>query len=236
MFDSLRNVITLYRIGALFTLAAPLAIGILMPDSRTLWVVALCGAFVMCLSKLDDVSLLWMGPSRTELIKAMSAAHATIDKLHTVSASAVQITLTDLMTGNFGQRTDLGARLDLHDNVMNALRNLSSDAEVVNLAESQWSRGIGVIYHQLIQRHLDTHFLPNVDADAPSEALLALGAFRRMVDMSGWYTASPDEMESFLTKGELIDDETLAWISDYRYFLSTKAVRRREKLVAAWEA
>lgn len=97
----MKNKAVLFWAGAIFTLVAPLVVGMLSRNPTTLWVVALCGAFVTMLTKIDDLVEISLGPVRAKMRETIREATATIEQLQAVAASIAEVALTDLMASNF---------------------------------------------------------------------------------------------------------------------------------------
>jgi hypothetical protein len=139
--------------------------------------------------------------------------------------------LTELMAGNFFGGTTLRVRLSLCDQIIGSLKEIGlSEAEIAD-AKEMWSKGIGVIYHNAIRCALEGRTNPNeINMEASPELRRASHEFGEMVDFPKWQVPSPDQMQSFIDKRGFMNEQVKELIDDYRYFLKTGAIKRREVL------
>ena len=54
-------------------------------------------------------------------------------------------------------------------------------------------------------------------------------AYDALTKFDEWQAATPDELETFVNKHKLNTAETADVIDDYRHFLRTKEIRRRDE-------
>ena len=217
--------------GVIFTLAAPIIIGHIFKNDSVAWVAALCGAFVTFMARIDDLAELSFGPLKAKMRDTINEANATIEQLRNIAASFAKTILTDLMAGGFADSMNLKSRLDLHDQIISDLNNIGVSETAVKDAKYMWSKGICIIYHRAIRRVLgqqDTLYRININA--PTEVLEASRQFQNMLNFDKWQAPTPDEMEAFIESKGLMTEELSNWISDYRHFVETGEIRRRELL------
>lgn len=219
-------------VGAIFTLVVPALVGVWTRDASTTWVVAICGAFVTVLTRLDDLVEISMGPVRAKMRETIREANATIEQLRTVAATTAQVALTDLMAGNFMGGTSLEKRLELHDRIIETLRNVGVPEAQIRAAESDWRKGIGVIYHRIVRHYLEGRTERNhINLRSPPELLAASKEFHDLLDFKTWSAPDPGKMESFITEKGFMNEAAREWIADYRHFLDSGEIRRREVFV-----
>lgn len=222
----------LFWLGVLFTLAAPIIVGTVLRDPSTTWVVALCGAFVTLLVKLDDLVELSLGPVKAKMRETVIEAHATVDQLRTVAAVTAKASLTDLMSSNFMSGTTLKTRLDLHDSVIAALKSIGASDSAVRDADEMWRRGIGVTYHRAILKRIQQQTTRRTDNDPVSdEKRRAPNEFQELLDFENWLAPTPNVIRAFLTSKDLMTPEISLWIDDYEHFIGTGEIRRRDQFV-----
>jgi len=170
--------------------------------------------------------------------KALLVAQKTGDELDNARRKLVDLAkvtgtamLTDLMAGNFGGGTTLKVRLSLCDRIIGSLREIGLSEDEIARAKEMYSKGIGVIYHWAIGCALEGRTDPDkINMNASPELRRASYEFEKMVNFPEWRVPSPDEMQSFIEKRGFMNEEVKALIDDYRHFLKTGDVRRREVL------
>lgn len=156
-------------------------------------------------------------------------AASTVDHLQNIACTTARATLTDLMAANFMGGTTLKNRLDLHDQIIDRLREIGISEDKIKEADKMWSKGIGVIYHRGIRCALEGRTSPNqVNVNASPELRKASDEFQKMQDFEQWEVPSPNEMESFIEEKGFMNDTVRELINDYRYFLETGDIRRRD--------
>ena len=146
------------------------------------------------------------------------------------SAEAV---ITNSMAGMFWGGSPLETRLYLHDRIIASLRNAGiKETEIANVNE-MWVKYIGIIYYRSIKTALEEHKRPdNINTKASPELPKALKEFEDMVDFSKLEVPSPDVMQSFINERGIMNDEAKELIEDYRYFIKTNDIRRREVFIS----
>jgi hypothetical protein len=160
-------------------------------------------------------------------------ATATIEQLRRVAVTISQVTLTDMMAGNFMGGTTLRTRMQLRDRIVQTLQDVGVSGAQISEAESEWRKGISLIYHRIIRDRLEGRSHPSrVNTDA-SEALLAASReFQSLIDFSRWRAPTPDEMATFLETRGFLNDELQQWINDYQHYLTHNEIRRLDTFLA----
>jgi len=155
-------------------------------------------------------------------------AASIVEQLRNVAFINAKTILTDIMAANFAGGTTLKTRLELHDQIVDSLKEIGASKDKIRDAEEMWSKGVGVIYHRGIQCALEGRTNPDmINMKASPELRQASKEFYEMVNFEQWEVPSPDEMESFINKKGFMNDAVRELISDYRYFLETGNIRRR---------
>jgi len=219
----------LFWFGVIFTVVAPLVIGLYFKDKTTMWVAVVCGAFITLIARVEDIAELSLGPLRAKMRDTIREANATIEQLRNVSTTSAKAILTDLMAGGFMGSMSLRTRLDLHDQIVSALKEIGASETAIKNSKEMWSKGIGIIYHRAIRVALEGRDHPNqINTSATPEVREASEQLQSMVQFDVWQAPSPDEVEEFIRDKGLMTDDLSSWISDYRYFVETGEIKRRE--------
>lgn len=229
---SMRTV--LFWFGAVFTIIAPIIIGVWFKDPSTSWVSALCGAFVTFVSRLDDIAELSLGPVKAKMREAIQEANATVEQLRALAESISGTSLTALMAGNFGFRDGLSleGRLELHDNLVQSLRKIGLPDQRISELDRKWKQGIGVIYHRAIAPLIDERPEPNrINPNATPKQLEDRAGWDELLEFNQWKVSSPTNMRNYLKSREIENPEIDAWVNDYQHYLETGEIRRRELFV-----
>lgn len=177
--------------------------------------------------EVSDIKKRIEAQSATVDLIAKEAA-LTVDQLRNIAYTTAKANLTDLMAANFMGGTTLKTRLELHDQIIDSLREIGISENKIKDAEKMWAKGIGVIYHGSIRNALEGRTNPNeINMKASPELRKASDEFQKMQNFEQWQVPSPEEMESFIEEKGFMNDTVSELISDYRYFLETGNIRRR---------
>ncbi len=222
----------LYVLCGLYMLAAPLLVGILLKDVVLAGIVAACGAFVCLLLRLPDLLELSLGPVKAKMRETVREATATIAQLQTMATVQAKAQLNQLMHSNFGWdgSSNAAERLALHDQIIVSLADLGVSSERIVEAETTWRAGVGVIYHRWVHHYLTQakEHKYSIDTDA---ARRAADEIQSKLDFTTWTAPGPDVIEDILNKHGVATDPLREWLEDYRSFLRTRQLSRREVFV-----
>lgn len=225
----------MFWFGVIFTAFAPIVIWTIFENTAIAWIAALCGAFITFMSKINDIAELSAGPVRAKMRETIQDANATIEQVRQIARSISETTLAALMAGNFGFQDGLtlDSRLALHDDLINSLREIGVPDKRILKSDKKWRRGIGVIYHRAIAPLIDGRKVPHqINVDATVEQKQAREGWDELLDFDQWKAPTPDEMSAYLTSAGVLTHEMSEWIDDYRHYLETGEIRRRELFVA----
>lgn len=221
-----RSMLVLFWVGVLFTLVAPVVIGVALESESTAWVAALCGAFVTFAAKLDAIAELSLGPLKARMRNAIEEVHATVDQLRSIATASFKATSAELMAGNFLSGMGLKRRLELYEQLLRSLEDLELTAAQKQEATAFWRQGVGLVYHRAIEKAVRGN---GEDPDATKAA----DEFQDTLDFPNWRVLAPAEMEALLNAKGVLTGEVQIWIDDYRHFIETGEIRRRELFVQA---
>lgn len=223
----------LFWIGVIFILVVPVYIGIFhKAHPAIVWAAVLCGAFVIFISKIESIQELSLGPLRARMKEQIREADATIKQLREISAVSSEATLTNLMAGNFWGGMPFAKRLELHDKIVDSLKQIGASDAQIKRAESDWKKGVSIIYHNKIQEVVEQRKKPSqINSDAPEEAKKAGNEIKELLDFNNWAAPTPQQIKSTLRKYNINSPEAEAWIEDYEYFLKTGEIRNKEQFI-----
>lgn len=221
--------------GVVFTVAAPLYIGLELNDPSTSWVSFLIGAFVTFMSKFEDIVEFSLGPLRARMREKIDEADASLSQLRQIAKGLAEITLTDLMASNFWAGLPLNRKLDFHDELMEKLEHLGVTGSDREKTEEMWRKGMGIIYHRAISyvaaERENKHTLSKKE-QTNEKFRAAIDKLDGLIDIKkGWDSPTPAQYEKFLSENGLMNKEAQAWIDDYRHYLETGEIRRRDLFV-----
>jgi hypothetical protein len=180
--------------------------------------ILITGFAAVLIGRMNLVEELSLGPLKARLRASIDEANATLRQLRAVALGLAEASLTDLMAGNFAIGMTLDQRLTTRDVIVNSLLDLGLTQSEVQKASANWDKGIGLTYGRAIRASLPKTLEPSIRS-----------AYDALTRFDEWRAATPDELETFVNKHELSSAETAAWIDDYRHFLRTKEIRRREE-------
>lgn len=165
-----------------------------------------------------------------KLDDAITQANATVEQLRDLAAAVSQVALTELMSSSFFDGATLSTRLSLHDKLLATLKKLDLSNAQMEEADSNWRKGIGVIYHRIIHHHLaQREKKNNVNFQAPKESLQAAKDFQALLKFDEWAAPTPEAMEAFISERNLMTLELQDWINDYKHFIANGEIRRVDK-------
>ena len=169
--------------------------------------------------------------TREELERVAEMATETIGQLKSIACSNAEATITGLMASSFGftDGLNLKSRIELHDQITITLKEIGVSEDEIKAVSGMWNKGIGVIYFRGISHALEGRTTPNIiNKDANPELLRASREFQELVNFENWEAPTPDEMESFIEAKGFMNDEVKELLKDYRHFLITGEILRRE--------
>ncbi len=226
----------LFWIGVALTIVAPIIIGIYFKDASTSWVAALCGAFIIFVSKLDEISELSLGPVKAKMKEKIAELNEIIKQLRQAVTITSQVALTDLIAGGFMGSMSLSKRLELHKNIISNLKSIGASEDQISLAEKDWKKGISVIYHLTIQVVLEGRKSPNlINPDTPENKKQASNEINKLLDFKNWDVPTPHQIRSVLVRHSIQDEAVASWVADYEHFLDKNEIRRPEEIIALRE-
>ncbi len=159
-------------------------------------------------------------------------ANTTIEQLHKIALTSAEASITDLMAANFMGGTTLETRLNLHDRIIDSLHEIGIEKDNILMIDAMWTKGIGIIYHRGITNTLEGRTEANtVNMKATPELRRAAKEFHEMANFEQWGVPLPSEMESFINKKGFMNDKVRALIEDYRYFIETGEIQRRDVFI-----
>ena len=191
---------------------------VIMDKNASAFAILIAGTVAVLVGRLNLVEELSLGPLKARLRASIDEANATLQQLRAVALSLAEASLTDLMAGNFAIGMSLHQRLATRDVIVNSLLDLGLTESEVEKASANWDKGIGLTYGRAIRASLPKTLEPAIRS-----------AYDALTKFDEWQAATPDELETFVNKHKLNTAETAVWIDDYRHFLRTKEIRRRDE-------
>ena len=223
----------LFWFGIVFTLIAPIVIGTGFGDHSTSWVAALCGAFVTFVAKLESVAELSLGPVKARMREQLKEANATIKQLRDIAVTAADGTLTNLIAGAFMGGMSLEKRLEIHEKVIESLKEIGASDKQIDRAEIDWRKGISIIYHRAIRNAVESRSHPSkINTEATKEQKEAGKELQDALEFEHWKTPTPEEIRNILRKHNVESSDAEKWISDYEHFLETNEIRNKDDFIS----
>lgn len=221
----------LFWVGATFTLVVPVTLAMTSSGTNAPWIAAICGAFITFVARFDEVAELSLGPVKARMRETVARAAATIDELRAIATAMAAAMLRDLIAGHFLGGLSLANRVSIHDQIIASLEKLNIDAEQRAQVEDGWKKGLSIVYYKHVKSALDTEMQRRLQAGKQIDAS-KITKFESLFRTETWLAPTPDEVEKFCRNEGLFEPETELWIADYRHFLATGEIRRREVFVA----
>jgi hypothetical protein len=220
--------IFLFWVGVAFTLLVPVTIGLRTHDQTTAWIALLCGAFVTMLARVDDLTEIALGPVRAKMRETLREATATIAQLRSLAAALGRVASTDLMAGGFAGTMDAKMRLELYDQLIEQLKGLGLSTLQIKQATELASKAITLMYFRIL-RHAIEQRKKSYSIEGVSPALREIGEkFETLLDFPNWTAPAPDAVQAFAKENGVATPEVEQWISEYRHYVLTGEILRRE--------
>jgi len=223
----------LFWVGIIFILVVPVYIGVFRKaPSATVWAVVVCGAFVIFMSKIEIIQELSLGPLKAKMKEQIRETDATLKQLKEISVVSSEATLTNLMADSFMGGMKFEKRLELHDKIIDSLRGIGVNQDKIDKVESDWKKGISIIYDRTIQYAIEQRKNPfEINPEAPEEARKAGHEIEELLDFKNWVAPTPQQIRSVLEKYNIKSSQAEEWIKDYDHFLKTGEIRNKEKFI-----
>jgi hypothetical protein len=196
-------------------------IAVYFEDYHAAWIAALCGAVMLVLANPERLAEISLGPLRARMQEKIAEAVATVEQLREIAATMANVILSDLMAGQFIWGMTSAKRIELHDQLICDLKKIGVSQSQIDIAETEWAKGMGVLYHNKLRKMLDK----NLAGSGLNEADIGK-EFNSLARKDTRSASLPDDYEAFFKKYGLLTSDTTTWIADYRHFLKTKEVRR----------
>ena len=218
----------LFPLGVVFILVVPIMVAVIFHDATASWIAALCGAFVVMSSKFSTLAEFSLGPLRAKMRETLDEAAATVEQLRELATSMTYAVLTDLMAASFMGGMSNETRLKLHDELIDKLGSLGATKDQIKRAESEWRKGIDIMYHRIIGANIitATNLTNTNDQNQLSAAVQALLHFLN------WISAPPSEFETLSRNRDILTPEVQRWIDDFRHFRQANETRRRDEFAS----
>lgn len=222
----------LFWISVVWVLLVPVGISVLLDHTTGSWIAAVCGAFVVFTSKIDDLSELSLGPLKAKLRAKIEEANATIDQLRRVAVTSAEATLTDLMAGSFMGGITVDKRFEIHDKIIDSLIEIGATRAQIDSAKLDWNKGISLIYHRTIKDAVGRRIeRSKINPAATDQMRQAEKELQNLLDFDTWSVPEPDKILEVIATHDVGSVEISEWIDDYQNFLRTGEIRRRDEFV-----
>lgn len=193
--------------------------------------IILAGAIAISFLNIDRIQKFKGAGFEAEMKQAVEQVHATVDQLRTLAAASAESTLTSLMADNFFDGTTLNTRLDLHDRLIQSLKEIGVSSERIEDVDEKWRKGVGVIYHRGIRHLLKKLQNENTNSDPDSTLQKATNEFQDLLKFETWEAPSSIAMREFINSRNLMTGEINELLNDYQQFERSGQITRRDIFV-----
>jgi hypothetical protein len=122
-------------------------------------------------------------------------------------------------------------RLILHDQIISALKDIKASKEALQDANDMWEKGMCMVYFNIIRTAVEGQDKATKMKTTPSpEAIEVSKQLQGMLQFDKWQAPTPDQIQSLIESKGLMNEKLSLWISDYRHFVETGEISRRELL------
>lgn len=222
------NLTTLWSV---LTLGLAVMFGI-MGKPAEMGIIVVAGAITVAFQNIDKIQKFKGAGFEAEMKRAVAEANATIKQLREVASTSSEVILTDLMSGSFFDGITLETRLNLHDKVIQNLKEIGASKKQIDKADDMWRRGIGIIFHRGIRCALEGRKTPHqTNMDAEKHIQDASREFNKLLKFEEWKAATPNEMRKFIEEKNAMNSDVDELLKDYSEFLKSGELRRRDVFV-----
>jgi len=218
-------------IGSLLTLGLAVMFGL---DSKPteMGIIVVAGAIFLAFLNIDKIQKFKGAGFEAEMKRAVEEANATIEQLREVATTSSEVILTDLMAGNFFSGTTLKTRLDLHDQMIENLKDIGATDNQIGKADKMWKKGVSLIFHRGIHKALEGREHPSeINIKAEPHVLEASKEFQDLLKFEEWETPSSDSLRLFIEKRNVMNPLVDELLKDYSKFEQTGIFRRKDVFV-----
>ena len=125
----------------------------------------------------------------------------------------------------------LEMRLDLYDQLVAELRELGLESEQIAEATDLATKAVNLIYFRIIRIAFEQRKAPHSMQGVPPALQLIGEKFEKLHDFAKWEAPSPDMVQTFVEENGIATADVIDWISDYRHFMATGEIRRRNLFI-----
>lgn len=218
-------------IGNLLILGLAVMFGI-MGKPTEMGIIVVAGAIAVAFLNIDKIQKFKGAGFEAEMKRAVAEANATVKQLREVAATSSEVILTDLMAGNFMSGTTLEKRLNLHDQLIENLKEIGASKKQIEKADEMWRRGVGIIFHRGIHAALEGREKPNeVNTKAEKHILEASRELQELIKFEEWKVPTPKELRKFIEARNVMNPAVDELLKDYEEFLKSGEFKRRNIFV-----
>jgi hypothetical protein len=216
----------LFGIGLLYSVVVPFIVLYITQNESYVWMSLLVGVFITITSRFNELVEFSLGPLKAKMKEKIAQTEATLEQLRKVGVSTSGAILTSIMAENFSGGTTFRRRKELHDKIIKMLGGIGANEKEIQEAESDWIKGISVIYYREItwrvklQKNINT-----INSAAPEENKAAGNELDLLLDFKNWLVPSPDKITEILSKNSIDIEKVNILLKDYEWFLNKNEIR-----------
>ena len=195
-------------------------------------IIVVAGAIGLAFLNIDKIQRFKGAGFEAEMKRAVEEANATIEQLREVATTSAEVILTDLMSGNFMDGATLEKRVELHDQLINNLKDIGASEKQIKKADEMWRRGIGIIFFRGIRSALEGREKQSqINTKAEKHVLDASREFQDLLKFKEWKAPPSTQLREFCNKKDVMNPEVDELLKDYAEFENTGKFRRRDVFV-----
>lgn len=214
--------------GLVFLIGGPLIVWLIIKDTQFINLFVLSGLGLILLAQIDRFKEFTVGPVSAKLDKKIEEANVTLEQLQKIAADISSVALTQMMASSFMGNISFKDKLELHDKIIESLKEIGCDPHSIKESEHLWNKGIRLIYHRgfttLIRREeLGTS---RISKDPKREKIAQ--KCQDLQIFENWEAPTPQRMELFLKQNSLDEDQINGLLEEYKYFVENNEIRNKE--------
>ena len=222
----------LFWFGIVFTVVAPIVIGVRLENTTMAGMALVGGAFITFISRLDQMSELSLGPLRAKMREKIEEADETLEQLRETAATMSKASLGHMMASSFWAGLSLAQRFKLHDEVISNLRGLGASDFQIEQADAIWLCGIPVIYSRAVCNALRGAQSAADRISRTNEQQALVKKITEMQDFDdNWKIPTSNQIRRLLQDENAITELVKKWLDDYQHFEETGEIRDLDQFV-----
>ena len=157
-----------------------------------------------------------------EMQKVVDEAYASIAQVREITCATAEVSLSHLIESCFWGNLSFNKKLNLHDNLIDKLKNIKATDQQIQNVNKIWNKGILIIYHRGLKNQIKQDFNPSQEI---------IDEFDRLQNFELFEIKSLDIHKNFILDKGLINDKIEHLLNDFKYFEQTNEILNKDEFI-----